>query len=377
VFRIAIRSLLHERAKFVSAVAGVCVAITLFLVQAGTYFGFVDSAGTVIEHMGGDVWIMSRGTTVLDYAELLGADVPLRAKELPCVRAARGLVLSWFYPRRADGGMICAQIIGMQPGEGKVEPWSLVQGTPDDLHAPDRIAVDDRDLGKFGITGVGSDLELAPVFGVAAQTAHVAALTRGVRSFTLNPYVFADIETTRELLGMSQSTAHFWVLDLNDLSCAPHVIDYVERDSDLRAMTTRAFREQHVDAWVGGAGIGAALSLTALLGLVVGAVIVAQTLSSIARDHQRELGTLKAIGATPFELAGFILWQVAVISAIGGVTGTVLAIAVAHAVEASLKVKIDSSLLIAAAVANVIVCGAASAASIRRVLRLEAAEVFK
>lgn len=377
MFRVALRSLFHERAKFVSAVAGVCVAIMLFLVQAGTYFGFVDNAGTVIEHMGGDVWIMLRGTTVLDYAEPLGADVPLRAKEHPCVRAARGLVFAWFYPRKADGGMVCAQVIGMQPAAGKAEPWSLVQGTPDDLHAPDRIAVDDRDLGRYGIPGVGSDLELAPIFGVAAHTVHVAALTHGVRSFTLSPYVFADIETTRELMGMSQNTAHFWVLDLNDASCAPDVIDYIERDSDLRAMTMQAFREQHVSSWVGGAGIGAALSLTALLGLVVGAVIVGQTLSSIARDHQRELGTLKAIGGTPSELAGFILWQAAVISVIGGVTGTVLAIAVASGVEAALNVKIDSSLVILAAVANVVVCGLASAASIRRVLRLEAAEVFK
>jgi putative ABC transport system permease protein len=377
LFRIALRSLFHERGKFISAIAGVCAAIMLFLVQAGTYFGFVDSAGTVIEHMGGDVWIMSRGTTVLDYAELLGADVPLRAKEHPCVRDARGLILSWFYPRRPDGGIICAQIIGMQPAAGKVTPWSLIQGTPDDLDAPDRIAVDDRDLGKFGLTGIGSDLEVAPDFGVAAQTVHVAALTRGVRSFTLNPYVFANIETTRELLGMSHSTAHFWVLDLNDPSCSADVIDYVERDSDLRAMTTEAFRAQHVNAWVGGAGIGAALALTAFLGLAVGVVIVAQTLSSIARDHQRELGTLKAIGATPFEIASFVLWQAAVISLIGGVTGSVLAVVIARSVEASLKVKLDPVLIAVAAVANVIICGLASAASIRRVLRLEAAEVFK
>jgi putative ABC transport system permease protein len=377
LLRIAIRSLFHERAKLVSAIAGVCVAITLFLVQAGTYFGFVDSAGTVIEHMGGDVWIMSRGTTVLDYAELLGADVPLRAKEHPCVRGARGLVLSWFYPRRSDGGMVCAQIIGMQPSPGQVEPWSLVRGTPDDLRAPNRIAVDDRDLGTFGISGVGSELELAPVFGVPPQTVHVAALTRGVRSFTLNPYVFADIDSARELLGMSHSTAHFWVLDLTDPACAADVIDHVERDRDLRAMTREDFREQHVNAWVGGAGIGAALSLTALLGLAVGAVIVAQTLSSIARDHQRELGTLKAIGATPIEIAGFVLWQAAVISLLGGAAGTVLAMVVARSVEASLKVKIDPPLMIVAAIANVLVCGLASAASIRRVLRLEAAEVFK
>jgi len=45
-------------------------------------------------------------------------------------------------------------------------------------------------------------------------------------------------------------------------------------------------------------GAGVAVLLAAVLGLVVGVVVVAQTIYATTMDHIREYGTLKAMGAT-------------------------------------------------------------------------------
>src|SRR5262249_43958244 len=139
---------------------------------------------------------------------------------------------------------------------------------------------------------------------VSGQSVYIAALTEGVRSFTLLPSMFAEIDTARRLAGVGEDRANYWIADLRDPSCTADVIASVQRQNpDLTAMATSDFRKTTQNYWVMGSGAGTALMFSALLGLVVGTVIVGQTLYSITKEHLRELGTLKAIGATNRELA--------------------------------------------------------------------------
>lgn len=52
----------------------------LVFVQGGVYVGFLEAAAGLITHIGGDVWVMSRGTHALDVAETSseGDATPLR-----------------------------------------------------------------------------------------------------------------------------------------------------------------------------------------------------------------------------------------------------------------------------------------------------------
>jgi len=69
--------------------------------------------------------------------------------------------------------------------------------------------------------------------------------------------------------------------------------------------------------WMFTTGAGVAVLLAALLGLVVGVVVVAQTIYATTMDHLREYGTLKAMGATNGYLYRVIIQQ-AIISALVG-----------------------------------------------------------
>src|SRR3954447_5621714 len=77
--------------------------------------------------------------------------------------------------------------------------------------------------------------------------------------------------------------------------------------------------------WVFGSGAGGALAFCAVFSLLVGAVIVAQTLFSITKEHEEELATLKAMGATPAELVAFVGWQASFLALVGGGIGAALA----------------------------------------------------
>jgi|GEM_PF-3900006 len=110
-----------------------------------------------------------------------------------------------------------------------------------------------------------------------------------------------EIENARRVAHLNVDRASYWIVDLRDPRCADDVVAHIERHGDLQAIATPRFAELTENHWVRESGAGSALGFTALLGLVVGVVIVGQTLYAVTREHLKELATLKAIGATDGE----------------------------------------------------------------------------
>jgi putative ABC transport system permease protein len=369
----ALRSLLHDRSKFVIALVGVAFAATLSFVQAGIQAGFLESSSAVITHVGGDLWVMAQGTDVLENGDPLAAGTRSIAASDPCVRRVRGVILTFAQTRNPRGGLLAVQVVGFEPSEHHV-PWNLSAGLPSDLHGPLRVAVDEYDLEKLHVAGdpLGASLE------IGGHIVEIAAVTFGIRSFILAPNVFAEIDTARRLTGVPTDRAHYWVLDLLDPTCAPSVASRIGRHPDLEARTTAEFREMTERYWVTGSGAGAALTFTSMLGLLVGIVIVGQTLFSVAKDHERELATLKAIGASSLELSAFVAWQAAFLCALGSAAGIATAFGIRHFIaDLGLRVLLTPDVLAGGVVAMILLCALASVATIRRVVRLEAVEVFR
>ena len=120
------------------------------------------------------------------------------------------------------------------------------------------------------------------------------------------------------------------------------------------------------------------LGFSALLGLVVGVVIVGQTLYSMTKDHQRELATLKAMGASGWELASFVAWQAALLAFAGCALGTVLVFGLRRLLAgAGLKLVLSPGVLTIGYATILVMCSVASVGSVRKVILFEAAEVFK
>ena len=79
-----------------------------------------------------------------------------------------------------------------------------------------------------------------------------------------------------------------------------------------------------------GTGAGITVLIAAALGLLVGIVVVAQTIYAATVDHIREYGTLKAMGATNAYLLRVIITQAIISALIGGVLGIGIGLAAAH-----------------------------------------------
>jgi putative ABC transport system permease protein len=377
VLRIALQSLVHEKGKLVAALFGVAFAASLVLAQTGLYVGMRRTTASVVARVGGDLWVMAKGTQLLDFADNLSAGTRNAVAAHPCVTDARGVVFSWTVVRKPSGGIENVQLIGYEPRGQNALPWSMAAGLPGDLHGPMRVSVDSTDLERLEVAGpparaVGTEMQLG------GQSVYVGAVSRGIRSFTVVPYLFAEARNAQRMVGLAENQYTYWAIDLREPGCKADVIRTIERSPDLEAHGAEEFGDMTSDYWILRSGAGATLGFSALLGLIIGVVIVGQTLFAMTENRLRELATLKAMGASNVELIRFVAWQAAFLGVLGGALGVVLALGMKRGVAAiGLSLVLSPGVLGIGLGSILFMCALASLASVRKVLSLEAAAVFK
>src|SRR5205823_6285255 len=146
----------------------------------------------------------------------------------------------------------------------------------------------------------------------------------------------------------------------------------------LAAYTTPAMSQRTRSYWSSRTGVGAGFFTTAVLGVIVGFVVVGQILYSGTLQYIREYGTLKAMGARNSAVVKVILSQAIISAALGFVVGGVLAVGMKAAMAgANLTVALSPQLYAGTAVVTALMCSFASLLSIVKVLRLDPASVFK
>jgi putative ABC transport system permease protein len=372
--RIAVRSLLFDRGKLVASLLGVALASTLGFVQVGLYRGFETSSSTVIDHVGGDMWAIPKGLEVIDYAQVVSVGPRNLLLSHPCVADVRSVIYGFAITQVASGTRSSSLVVGIEPRPGRQIPWNVIQGDTGALDEPLRVSVDRTDLGKLQLPAD----PLGAHFEVSSREVTVAAVTEGVRSFTLSPYLFTSMTNARRLLGVGENEAMYYVIDLADPACRGDLVNWMKRQPDIQLLDSRVWSRMTESYWVGGSGAGAALMFTAILGLFVGGVIVGQTLYSMTKEHLLELATLKALGARPGELAQFVVWLVLFLSAVGVVSGFSAALALRQLlVKAGLTVIVSPGTIATGIAGTLLMCALASITSLRAVYKVEAATVLR
>ena len=370
---VALRSLVHERGKAAASLLGVACASALLFVEIGLRSGLEATSSALVRRTGGDVWLVARGTEVLDNGQAIAPESVERLRSEPCVRRVRELVVAIVPVKKKSGALDYVQIVGSAAGETPALPWSWASGGPPDVHGL-RVTVDEGDAKKLQLplARIGSELSLGE------RTVTIAATTRGIRSFALVPYIFADLDGARALAGLAPGAATYAVADVRSPACVSEVIAAFASDKAVEVHTTAAFARMTERFWMEGSGAGATIAASALFSLLVGAVTVGQTLYSLTRDHLRELATLKAMGATIGELVSFVVWQTATLASSGGLLGFGIAVAVQRALEGEgVTMSLSRDVLIAASAAIVVMCFSAAIPSVLRVRRVSALEVLR
>ena len=372
VFKLAFRNLIHDRLRLIATVIGIVFSIVLVTVQMGLYLGFGRMVTTMIDHASADLWVMPKGTKCFEDPSLLNIRERYRVLSISGVAEAIPLVIGFADWRMSSGEMTPVFVIGSDLRYGGLEPWNLVEGRIEALSSPKTVAVDRTYFDRLGVSGIGSTAE------IREQTVRVAAVTNGIRSFTTTPFVFLDVNRARTYTGTPPGKASYLLVRLSqdaDRDRVRHEI--VSNIADVEVLTPAEFRERSRKFWLFGTGAGAALFAGALLGVIVGTVVVAQTLYSSTKEHLTEFATLRAIGSSKRYIYKVIVWQALLSATIGFSIAALIGDAIVRLTAATaLPIVITPALLVGLFLLTVVMCVGSSIAAIVQVTRIDPAMVF-
>ena len=372
MFRLASRNLFHDRLRFVATIVGIVFSIVLVTVQMGLYVGFGRMVTTMIDHAPADLWVMPHSTKCFEDPSLMDDRQRFRALAVDGVVEAAPLVIGFAQWRLPGGGTTPVFIVGSELRGLGLRPWDLVAGSVDDLSIPGAVAIDQSYFERLGTSGIGADAEIRD------QKVQVTAVTKGIRSFTTTPFAFTGIDRARAYTGVSPDKASYFLVRVAPDSNVESVRQRLQANlSDVEVLTTTEFRNRSRSFWLFGTGAGAALFAGALLGVIVGTVIVAQTLYSSTKDHLDEFATLRAIGSSGRYIYMVIIWQ-ALLSAIIGFCGAAAigAIVVRMTAESALPIVVTPALTAGLLALTIVMCVASAIAAIAKVMRIDPAMVF-
>src|SRR5918996_2968430 len=104
MWTLARKLLLHDRLRFAVAIAGVSVSVMLVLVQVGLYFGFMNTASSIIDASHADIWVGKKGNDAFEFATPFDERAYYKVRSVPGVERAERVLINFAQFKLPDGG---------------------------------------------------------------------------------------------------------------------------------------------------------------------------------------------------------------------------------------------------------------------------------
>jgi putative ABC transport system permease protein len=371
-FTLAFRNLFHDRIRLAVTLIGILFSIVLVAVQLGLYIGARQMITQMINRADGDIWIMAYATKNFEEAQPIPSRHRHLALSTPGVERATPLIASFTDWKKPKGGSTLCVVIGADLEDRVLAPWDVVEGSLDTLSTSDNVVIDKTYLEELGVSGIGDTAQIGPA------RVRISALTEGIRSFTVTPFVFTTLNRARTLLNYTNDQISYVLVKTQPGANVSAVqAELRKRVTDGEVLTKAEFRDRSLRHWLFATGAGVALLGGAILGMVVGTVIVAQTLYSSTKDHLNEFATLRALGSAKGYIYRVILAQAGLSAVLGYVLGMAIALTVVRYTQnTALPIVMTPELAAMLFTLTLGMCAISAISAIAKVTKLDPAMVF-
>jgi len=384
VLVMALRMLVGDRAKYLGIVVALAFTSFVMIQQPATFLGILRHTYGFITDIGiGDVWVMDPKAKHLDDVK------PMMDSELQRVRGIQGV--DWAMPlykggiraRLDNGDFVQCQMIGIDETTLIGGPGRMVLGQLADLRQADGIIIDTasaasrlaiiQGAGKRPMT-IGDSIELndhrAQVVGTAISSSNFQSM----------PTVYTTYSRVKTFLPSERKLLSFVLVGVKDGADPQAVADAITRSTGLAAYTTEGFIDRSLKHFLGNTGMILNFAMSAGMGFLIGAFIAGQTFYNFTNDNLRHFGVMKAMGAGSGMLVRMILVQALYLGltgfGLGAGAGAAMGFNLAR-VDPHLVFRMPWQLIAVGGVAALSVVIVAALLAIRKVVRLEPAQVFK
>jgi putative ABC transport system permease protein len=206
----------------------------------------------------------------------------------------------------------------------------------------------------------------------------VVGICKVSRTFQSQPVVYTTYNRATLFAPKERKLLSFVLVKAKPGVSLATLCDTIRKNTGLAAYSRDEFKKVTYMYFMKYTGIPINFGIAVVLGFIVGTAIAGQTFYSFTLENLRHFGALKAMGAGNLMLLKMILLQAVLVGTIGYGLGVGLATLFGKATQGGeLAFYLPWELLIFTGVAVTLICVLSALLSVRRVMRLEPAIVFK
>jgi putative ABC transport system permease protein len=388
---IAIKMLVGDRAKYLGIVMGLTFASLLITQQLAIFFGLMTRTfGAITDLSLPDIWVMDPKVQFIDDIKPMQSTMVYRVRGIEGVEWAVPLYKGLLKARLSNGNFQTCNVFGLDDATLIGGPPQMIEGRLSDLRRSESVIVDD--VGAAGkLAKIPTDAQGNPIRGakpiplrigdtleINDHRAVVVGLCHVSRTFQSQPVVYTTFSRATLFAPQERKLLSFVLVKARG-GVDPQVLcRRIEQATHLRAETREQFKWTTFMYFMKYTGIPINFGIAVALGFIVGTAIAGQTFYQFTIENLRHFGALKAMGAGNWTLLRMILFQALLVGLIGyslGVGAT--ALLGWRTQDSELAFWMPWWLLLVTAIAITLICLFAALLSIRKVMKLEPAVVFK
>jgi len=379
----ALKMLMGDKSKYLGIVMGLTFASFIMTQQPAIFVGIMSRTFSFLTDLSQpDIWVMDPKVQYIDDVK------PIQDTELYRVRGVEGV--DWAMPlykgllkaRLENGNFQTCNVIGLDDATLIGGPPIMLEGKLEDLRKSDAVIVDIEGatgrLARFLPNGKRVPLKIGDTLELNDNRAIVVGIAKTTRTFQSQPVVYTTYTRAISYAPRERKLLSFILVKAKPGEDISALTRRITRRTGLAAYTRDQFQQVTMNYYLKYTGIPINFGTAVILGFIIGAAIAGQTFYNFTLDNLKQFGVLKAMGTTNGQLLKMILLQALTVGSIGYGLGVGAASFFGYMMRDSvLAFMLPWQLLVLSGVAVTLICIFAALISIRKVMKLEPAIVFK
>jgi putative ABC transport system permease protein len=316
--KMVVANLVHRPIRSLISIVAIALEVTLILLIVGLCYGIMNDSKNRTAGIGADVIVQPPGSSFL--AGISGAPVSVKIadvlRRMPHVKVVSPVI----WQIATGGGLEVIDGIDLSSFEALGGPFQYVEGGP--FQSPNDALVDDY-VARQRHVKVGDTME---ILNYPFRISGIVENGRGARKFV-------PMNTLQDLIGAKDKASVFYV-KLDDPANADAVVSAVKSQPGMErysVLSTPDYLSMMTPSHLPGFRpfIGVVIGVS----LVIGFLVIFQSMYTAVMERTREIGILKAMGASKLYIVNVVLRETVLLAVAGILVGIAVSLAARVAIQ--------------------------------------------
>jgi putative ABC transport system permease protein len=309
--KMVVANLVQRPMRSLISVSAVALEVILILLIVAFFYGQLNGSKASQMGVGADVMVQPPGSSAL--VGVTGAPVPVKVgdklRQLPHVVVAAPVI--WELTTKPTLEIIYG--IDIDSYNSIPPPFHFLAGGA--FEGPYDVIVDDYFAGTKHVK-LGDSIEILDhKFRVCGIVEH----GKGARKFM-------PLSTMQDLIGATGHASVFYV-KLDSPSSVDAVVDEIKKVPGMENYAVRSMQEYlSMMTPENLPGFATAIRIVVAISMIIGFMVIFQSMYTAVMERTREIGILKSLGASKFYIVNVILRETALLAIVGIVVGTIVSL---------------------------------------------------